>query len=251
MTPRCEVIGDCTLWLADCRDVLANIAADVLICDPPYGVEFHGKVTKYTHNRPTTTYADTPAYFEMCVLPAITQALTVVQRGAIFCGVRQLYAYPPPHDIGGIICPNGGGRSPWGFGCYNPVLFYGRSPYMAAGLGGRPTATSMYHPGMHVTGEASIKHPCPKPLAFMEWAIHTASLPGETVVDIFAGSGTTGVACVKMGRRFIGVEIDEAYWAESCRRIEAAYRQPDLFVEHAKRQVATQQPLFAQEQRHA
>jgi len=48
------------------------------------------------------------------------------------------------------------------------------------------------------------------------------------------GSGTTGVACARLGRRFIGIEIDPSYFAIACRRIEAAYAQPDLFVEPPK-----------------
>ena len=53
----------------------------------------------------------------------------------------------------------------------------------------------------------------------------------EIVVDPFLGSGTTGVACAKLGRRFIGIEIDEGYFDIACRRVEEAYRQPDMFVE--------------------
>jgi len=52
-----------------------------------------------------------------------------------------------------------------------------------------------------------------------------------TVVDPFMGSGTTGVACAKMGRRFIGIELDPGYFEIACKRIEEAYRQPDMFVE--------------------
>ena len=52
-----------------------------------------------------------------------------------------------------------------------------------------------------------------------------------TILDPFMGSGTTGVACVKLGRKFIGIEIDEGYFDIACKRIEEAYRQPDFFVE--------------------
>lgn len=53
---------------------------------------------------------------------------------------------------------------------------------------------------------------------------------GETVCDPFMGSGTTGVACVKEGRGFIGIELDEQYFDIACKRIEGAYSQPDMFV---------------------
>jgi DNA modification methylase len=52
---------------------------------------------------------------------------------------------------------------------------------------------------------------------------------GETVMDIFMGSGTTGVACVNLGRKFIGIEKERKYFDLACRRIEQAYAQGRLF----------------------
>lgn len=72
-------------------------------------------------------------------------------------------------------------------------------------------------------------HPCPKPLRQMQWLINRASKAGETVLDPFMGSGTTGVAAAGMGRRFIGIEIEPQYFETACRRIEQAYAQPRLF----------------------
>lgn len=74
-------------------------------------------------------------------------------------------------------------------------------------------------------------HPCPKPLGWMTWLVELASNPWEIVLDPFMGSGTTGVACVKLGRRFIGIEIEPKYFDIACKRIEAACAQPDLFIE--------------------
>ena len=59
--------------------------------------------------------------------------------------------------------------------------------------------------------------------------------PGETILDPFMGSGTTGVACAKMGRKFIGIELDKKYFDIACRRIEEAYKQPDMFIEQPKK----------------
>ena len=61
--------------------------------------------------------------------------------------------------------------------------------------------------------------------------VSSASLPGETVCDPFMGSGTTGVACAKLGRSFLGIELEPSYFDIACRRIEEAYRQPRLFDE--------------------
>lgn len=77
------------------------------------------------------------------------------------------------------------------------------------------------------------EHPTQKPVPLMEWCL--GFLPdARTILDPFMGSGTTGVACVNLGRRFIGIEIEETYFDVACRRIEEAYRQPRLFDEEPK-----------------
>ena len=77
------------------------------------------------------------------------------------------------------------------------------------------------------------QHPTQKPIEIMKWSIEY--LPYcETILDPFMGSGTTGVACVKLGRKFIGIELDEGYFDIACKRIEEAYKQPDLFIEQSK-----------------
>ena len=76
----------------------------------------------------------------------------------------------------------------------------------------------------------SRQHPTQKPVALMEWCL--GFLPdARTVLDPFMGSGTTLVACAKLGRKGIGIELDPDYFDIACRRVEEAYRQPDLFVE--------------------
>ena len=77
-------------------------------------------------------------------------------------------------------------------------------------------------------------HPTQKPVAVMEWALKTSGATG-TILDPFMGSGTTGVACVKLRRRFIGIEIEEKYFQIACKRIEDAYRQGDMFREPPKK----------------
>lgn len=235
--------GRVRLYLGDCREILPTLpVCTALITDPPYGVGFTGKRTKDYDRSGVTTYEDSEEYFQNCVLPAVVKALCITHRAAIFTGVRRLQEYPKAADIGGIIHPNGGGLSPWGFNCYNPVLFYGKCPYLSGSAGSRPTATVIYHPGMHVTGENKIEHPCPKPIAYMEWVVNRASVKDDVILDPFMGSGTTGVAAVKLGRRFIGIEIEPKYFDIACRRIEEATKQPDMFIERPPE--PRQEPLF-------
>jgi hypothetical protein len=72
------------------------------------------------------------------------------------------------------------------------------------------------------------QHPTQKPVALMEWCL--GFLPDAvTILDPFMGAGTTGVACVRLGRKFVGVEIDPRYFDIACRRIDEAHKQGDLF----------------------
>lgn len=92
---------------------------------------------------------------------------------------------------------------------------------------------------------AADDHPTPKPWQLAAHFIRLHSLAGETILDPFMGSGTTGVACARMGRRFIGIEIEPKYFDMACRRIREAQRQADLFVEaSAEAPTAEQGEMF-------
>jgi DNA modification methylase len=73
------------------------------------------------------------------------------------------------------------------------------------------------------------EHPNEKPVALPAWFIENHTHPGDMVLDPFAGSGTTGVAALRLRRRFIGIELDPAHFATACRRVAEAARQPSLF----------------------
>ncbi len=79
-----------------------------------------------------------------------------------------------------------------------------------------------------------IDHPTPKQPAVTEWLVTSSTTRGETILDPFMGSGTTGVAAVKLGRKFIGIEIEPKYFEIACRRISDALARPDLFIEAPK-----------------
>lgn len=74
-------------------------------------------------------------------------------------------------------------------------------------------------------------HPAPMPNSMAEGHIHTWSQPGEIIADPFMGSGTTGVAAVTQGRKFVGIEVEQKYFDIACKRISSALKQEDLFVQ--------------------
>lgn len=86
--------------------------------------------------------------------------------------------------------------------------------------------SSVYHNGTTRYGYfGPSNHPTEKPVTLVCQLIKDFSDNGDLVIDPFMGSGTTGVACVQMGRKFIGIEIDPGYFEIACKRIEAAQRQ--------------------------
>lgn len=92
-------------------------------------------------------------------------------------------------------------------------------------------------------GRVEYGHPTQKPLPLILWCLKF--LPdAKTILDPFMGSGTTGVACVKMGRKFIGIEKESKYFDIACKRIEQAYAQPDFFVEKEKTAPSIQEVLI-------
>jgi len=226
-------IGDCRLILGDCLDVMPLLGkVDAVVTDPPYGVSLTAKVTKHNKITASHNYRDTPDHVLPMVTEAIRLAMLLAPCALVTSGNRLLQDYPKATSIGTIFAANGAGRDSWGFTGNNPILYFGSCPYLRNGLGSRPNSFYSAHPGMHVTGENKTDHPCPKPIAWMEWLVNRASpYKGETILDPFMGSGTTGVACAKLGRKFIGIELDEKYFDIACSRIREAYRQPDMFIE--------------------
>ena len=77
--------------------------------------------------------------------------------------------------------------------------------------------------------EQARQHATQKPVSLMAWILNSYSDVQDTILDPFMGSGTTGVACMNLGRKFIGIEIDSKYFDIACRRIEDAQRQAQMF----------------------
>ena len=202
-----------TIYCGDCRDILPHLPkVDLVLTDPPYGVGFTGKAGHY-RNKPNakrmdtySSYEDTGENFREVILPILTSLVEKDGRAAVFMGSSRLQ-FLPPGEVGGIFLPNGCGRGRWGFQCFMHVVFYGHDPYIQRGMGSRPNGKY----GVYGNDSNEIPHPCAKPLRAMLWAVDRCSLPGEVILDPFMGSGTTLVAAKQLGRRAIGIEIEEKY----------------------------------------
>jgi len=221
------VIGNAELWHGDCREVLPMLPpCDVTVTDPPYGIGLgattgsggaHGlKLEAYD------SYVDSYENYIATVVPALKLCIQLTGRAAVFVGPH-IHELPKFDALGGVYCSAATGRHKWGFKNFLPVLLYGAYPDLQNGA---------KHPTVLASNETAEDngHPVPKPVGWMRWVIALTSRQGESVLDPFMGSGTTGVACNDLGRRFIGIEIERRYFDIACERISRAQAQKRLFA---------------------
>ena len=218
-------IGNATLYLGDCRDILPTLGrVDAVVTDPPYG---YGKPTGTIGTKSTKrlydVFDDTPENVKNNCVPAFVAALELAGgRGAITPGNRCAFYYPEPEVMGCFFQPAATGMCRWGRSTSQPIFYYGNDPRI-----GKTIDRTSYQ----LTEKASTdKHPCAKPLKAWTWLTWKLALEGETILDPFMGSGTTGVCAHANGQNFIGIEISEAYFDLACERIEDAQRQGDLLL---------------------
>lgn len=195
---------------------------DACITDPPYGVGLETKTSEYRQSkfydggeslRASVLYDDDPDQVRVLIGQVMPLVLSKVERALVFCGARMMWAYPEPRAVGCVYTPSGAGLCSWGFQCMHPVLFYGPDPFLQDGHGSRPNSWRTEQPNRD-----EVDHPCPKPLPWMLWAVSRASRAGETVLDPFAGSGTTLRAAKDLNRSAIGIELNEYYCEIAARR---------------------------------
>jgi site-specific DNA-methyltransferase (adenine-specific) len=219
---RYEVIGDARLYLGDCLDILGQPdhgQIDAVISDPPYGIGYShgvggGKLARSTQFDHHPIHGDGEPFD-----PTPWLAFPTV----VLFGANHFADKLPPSpnwlvwDKRDGVCSNDQADCEMAW----------------TNLSGPARLTRHLWNGMLKASEKGVSrvHPTQKPVAVMEWVLEQVTERGETVLDPFMGSGTTGVACAKLGRRFIGIEIEPRYFDIACRRIEQAYAQPDMFVQ--------------------
>ena len=244
---RIERIGDATLYLGDCRDVLPTLAANsvqLLWTDPPYGHsnhdgDFNARLNEHRGIEGKPIANDSPDEMRVVVDTMLSEAVRVLDDDCCCC----------------CCCCCGGGPRPtfaWvanrmdsnGLRFFHSVIWDKLNP----GLGWRYRRQHEMVMVAHKDGGAlrwqdnakavrniysqmpprNRVHPNEKPVEMVAHFINNHTYAGDVVLDPFMGSGTTGVAAVRMGRKFIGVELDQAYFETARDRIAAA-QSADMF----------------------
>lgn len=230
---RKEQIGDCTLYLGDCLEVLPTLGkVDAVVADPPYGIgeaagknKSRGKPDGLAHSRSrlltlATDYGQAN-WDDEVAQEAVSMAVLQARWSVVFGG--NYYDLPPTSCW--LIWDKLNGASDFA----DCEMAWTNLPKAVRRI------RFLWNGCMRRERDIARQHPTQKPIDVMKWCIEHIPAPhNQTILDPFMGSGTTGVACVKLGRKFIGIEIDETYFDIACKRIQDAHDQPDMFVEAAK-----------------
>jgi DNA modification methylase len=218
---RVERIGDATLYLGDCLEILPTLPkVDAVITDPPYGLNVAvNKSNEVIVGDESTAIrdavfaavrADAGVWFgsPKCPKPSGVHITLVWDKGS-HVGMGDLaFPWKLTHEEIYIT----GDKSKWVGKRQESVL---RDPALFQNL-----------PAANIARGEQLQHPTQKPVALMVRIM--LKLDASVILDPFMGSGTTGVACAQMGRKFIGIEREPKYFDIACRRIEDAYRQAPL-----------------------
>lgn len=209
-----ESIGNATLYLGDCREILPSLPkVDACITDPPYGL---GDKWQGGGGSGKTSWAFNPEEaraWDGETVDDVVLALPDLAPEVIVWGGNY---YPLPPRRGWLIWDKK----------QNDSFTTGQGEMAWSSLD-QPLRIFRFAQ-CELATEGPKEHPTQKPMALMTWCLKWAK--GQTILDPFMGSGTTGVAAVTAGRSFFGIERDPAYFDIACRRIEDAQRQGRLIA---------------------
>ncbi len=218
---RIETIGNATLYLGDCRDILPTLPkVDLVLTDPPYGIDYNPKRSaKHSasgHRKHLDKVHGDDRQFD-------PRPFMNAEK-MVFWGANN-YAQFLPSSNGWLVWDKRkGGTLFKGFIASDVELAW-------SNLSGQARTFSHSWCGHYRDSERdNFCHPTQKPVALMEWCLNLAPKTTSTVADPFMGSGTTGVACANLGKTFYGIEREPKYFDIACQRIENAYRQERLFA---------------------
>jgi site-specific DNA-methyltransferase (adenine-specific) len=204
-----------TIYHGDCREILPGLSFDVVVTDPPYSLTASGGGIRSRRRYLADIEGRLDDGFDVAILRGLP-------HWVVFCGKAQLRELLAEADNGGrwmLITWNKPNPTPLCHGNYLPDTEYivHRFPSGDA-LGGGYEARSRFI--VHPVEKNDHDHPTVKPIGVMRRLVQVASHPGQTVVDPFMGSGTTLRAAMDLGRKAIGIEIEERYCEIAARRLD-------------------------------
>lgn len=209
---REDLSDDVTIYLGDCREILPSIGRfDAVVTDPPYGMKFRSNRRSVRHSEIAFDGEAWPLEF--------AASIEAIHSKYVFCRWDDLRRIQPPRSCVTWV------KNQWSMGDLQHeharqteiIMFWpGPAHFFPSG---RPADV------IEAARTGNDNHPTEKPVTLMERIVGWTD---GTVIDPFMGSGTTGVACVRLGRCFVGIEIDRAYFDTARRRLSAELAKPRL-----------------------
>ena len=231
---RVETIGSATLYLGDCREILPTLGrVDAVVTDPPYGIAWFDNSRKRagTPRRPNSTGRSIEGKEARPIVgdnQDFDPTFLLQYREVILWGANA-YSERLPSNYGWIVWDKRpGGQRNTQSDCELAWTNFLKSVRKHSQLWMGVFRTGRECPFNDVT----LVHPNQKPVDLMAFCISLTK--GKIIVDPFMGSGTTGIAAIEFGRKFIGIEIDERYFEIACQRITNAVSRPQLAL-HANK----------------
>ena len=203
------------LYLGDCLEIMQELednSVDAVVTDPPYGKKYtrgkngFGNAKTASFSRQDTTWDEKPPhkYFD--------EMMRVSNNQIIWGGNYFIDCLTPTNCM--LVWDKKNGNNPYAdveiaWTSFNTVS----------------KKFELFWLGSHIHRIEKIYHPTQKPTSLMIWCVKNYTSEGDTILDPFMGSGTTGVACVQTGRNFIGIEIEPKYFEIAKKRIAEAQLQ--------------------------
>lgn len=220
------IIGSATLYLGDCREILPHLPkVDACITDPPYGIGEHGGKVRYgpaSNARGFSSHKEYEALGWDVEAPNSDVFRNILKScdKCIIWGANHFISKLPIDAPQWLVWHKKGADGSSFADCelawtnLGGAVRYFRKDWIGFGA---------------INSGVKREHPTQKPVELMEWCLGFAP-SAATICDPFMGSGTTGVACMNLGRKFIGIELERKYFDIACERIENAQRQQRMFA---------------------
>ena len=202
------IIGDATLYLGDCMDILPTLGkVDAVITDPPFGVGNFVQVSGNVRGEKVNWNESGPSaeFFHL---------LKEKSTHRIIWGANYFNCF---EGAGGLVWVKN-----------QPMPNMSKAEMASTSWGNKVELINLTWTNYVNTKESD--HPCERPVGLYKWCIEQVPKQPQTILDPFMGSGTTGVAAIQMGRKFIGIEREPKYFEIACQRIEQAVAQGQLFA---------------------
>lgn len=201
------IIGDATLYLGDCMDILPTLdKVDAVITDPPFGVGNFVQISGNVRGEKVTWNESRPS-------AEFFQLLKEKSTHRVIWGANYFNCF---EGAGGLVWVKN-----------QPMPNMSKAEMASTSWGNKVELISLTWTNYVNTKEST--HPCERPVGLYKWCIEQVPKQPQTILDPFMGSGTTGVAAIQLGRKFIGIEREPKYFDIACKRIEQAAAQGQLF----------------------